>query len=913
MLKRIKLKGLGVGLCLVLGWSATLAFGEQGASIDSESSYIEEVLVLGERGDMNILDRSMTVTGFNEAMIDQLGINNNNDLEILTPGLQIGHESPDSGHGNHIYLRGIGSERHQEFFSDTAVATYVDGIYTDEVYGLEQGNLFDIERIEVARGPQGTTGGRSAIAGSLHYWSKRPSEVFDSKFLAEYTDQFSQRYELALGGPIGDSGFMYRVRAGKWMGQGAQENIGPGGNYDEPDQFSITPQLRYKNDHWDINLSWTHTEDKGAPRSSVGLSPRDTTTQCLLFGTDIDGNEVCAELNPYYQSQQTPSITDCSPTANDVVCDSSKLRNVVDHNTVGEQDSELDNIGFDVAYSLNDSLTLNYKFGYRESIDNAKTDVDKTSRTIGGTCPDPANQSPFCALDGAGLLPPNGFYESRYARYNEQTSHEVTLVSDFEGAFNFVAGIYQRDGDEPYDARFFRMGQEAINIDGFEACTGEGGLSAALTPLADNAITSSAAINGLWSCPGTAADVALAGHSNVPGSMQPTTGNPQGHYLSFFGHTAFATEAVYFNADYTVNEDWTVFAGIRHDEETRTHVQNDVRIALAGTNSVTGESYGRNLWYFRNASVEGYEWKKDAVWEDVTWNIGAEYNLNSDQLAYARISQGARAGGFAGFGQPITAGDSFGLFDSERLLNYEVGLKGLFFDSKLQLETALFYMDFQEHWVNSSRLRDAAERRPGESVFEGEMNTIEGSEISGFEIAGAYVVTDKLTLRGFYNYLDSSVGEFTTLYCCDETQPSTEVEFTLNDGTTTTQTIREPSVFTGNTLALMARHKYSVTALYEPEIPYGNLTLLGTYSYTGARHPDLSNLARFELADYARADLRAIWDSPAQDWTVTLYVKNVMDDIAVQQFRPIETGSGADVKGSLTDPREIGLSILWQM
>ena len=261
-----------LALVLVIGatpWTAVTAQED-----DEDSIYIEEILVTGERGDINSLDRSMTVTGFNEAMIDELGINNNNDLEILTPGLQIGHESPDSGHGNHIYLRGIGSERHQEFFQDTAVATYVDGIYTDEVYGLEQGNLFDIERIEVARGPQGTTGGRSAIAGSLHYWSKRPSDVFDVKFLAEFTDQASQRFEVAFGGPIGDSGFMYRVRAGKWDGDGAQENIGPGGAYDEPDQFSITPQLRYKNDRWDINLSWTHTEDKGAPRTSVALVPR---------------------------------------------------------------------------------------------------------------------------------------------------------------------------------------------------------------------------------------------------------------------------------------------------------------------------------------------------------------------------------------------------------------------------------------------------------------------------------------------------------------------------------------------------------------------------------------------------------------------------------------------------------------
>ena len=116
---------------------------------DKKSGYIEEITVRGVAGDVNSLEHSMTVTGFNESMIDELGINNNNDLEMMTPGLQIGHESPDSGHGNHIYLRGIGSERHQEFFQDTAVATYVDGIYTDSVYGLEQGNLFDLSLIHI--------------------------------------------------------------------------------------------------------------------------------------------------------------------------------------------------------------------------------------------------------------------------------------------------------------------------------------------------------------------------------------------------------------------------------------------------------------------------------------------------------------------------------------------------------------------------------------------------------------------------------------------------------------------------------------------------------------------------------------------------------------------------------------------
>lgn len=873
---------------------------------DKKSGYIEEITVRGVAGDVNSLEHSMTVTGFNESMIDELGINNNNDLEMLTPGLQIGHESPDSGHGNHIYLRGIGSERHQEFFQDTAVATYVDGIYTDSVYGLEQGNLFDIERIEVARGPQGTQGGRSAIAGSIHYDSKRPSEVFDTKVLAEFTDQTSQRYEVAFGGPIGDSGFMYRVRAGKWDGDGKQKNVGPGGDYDAPDQFSITPQLRYLNDSWDINLSWTHTEDKGAPRSSVGLTPRDVTTECFNFGTTASGETVCVDPNPSYNSQQQPSVAGCNPTPGSVICDAGSLRNEVDFNTVGYQDSELDNIGFDAAFKITDNLTLSYKYGYRESLEDALTDVDKTSRTIGGICPDPANQSDYCSLDGFGLIPAGGYQVMNYSRYQEQSSHELTLISDFDGQFNFVAGLYARDGDEPYVASSYRYGQEGMNVDGFEACTGEGGRSQSLSIGQE-----SMPLGYYFSCPGTPEDQALAEYSNVPGVVKTMTGNLNGSYVSFFGHTAFETQAAYFNGDWSVNDQWKVLGGIRYDVDTRTHEQNDASIGYSGTNSITGEPYGYNLWIFRNANVPTMDWKRDKEWSEVTWTIGVEHYPTDGQMFYARISKGARAGGFAGFGQYNEY--PWGTFDSETLINYELGLKGLFFDEKLQLESAIFFMDYKDHWVNAERLKDANERFAGESLFEGEMNVIQGTWIGGLELSGAYTLTDTVTIRGFYAYLDAEVGNFSTVYCCDETAPTVDVDFTLNNGTTITEQIKEPVNFGGNRLPLMSKHKYALTALWSPKIPTGSLTLLGTYAYTGTRHPDLSNIARFELPSYTRVDLRAIWDSPDEDYSVTLYVKNVLDEIAVQQFRPIETGSGSTINGSLTDEREFGMSVMWQI
>ena len=56
-----------------------------------------------------------------------------------------------------------------------------------------------------------------------------------------------------------------------------RKNIGAGGDYDEPDQVSWSPQLRFKTDRLDLNARWAHVEDDGAPRVQVALSDRDRT------------------------------------------------------------------------------------------------------------------------------------------------------------------------------------------------------------------------------------------------------------------------------------------------------------------------------------------------------------------------------------------------------------------------------------------------------------------------------------------------------------------------------------------------------------------------------------------------------------------------------------------------------------
>jgi iron complex outermembrane receptor protein len=246
-----------------------------------EEKYIEEIIVTGERGDTNVLDRAMTVTGFNEQMIENLGIQNSEDLEALVPGLQVGNRTQGGGKGedDHFYMRGIGSERAVNFFSDTSVAVYVDGVYTDQTYGTD--GFFDVERVEVARGPQGTTGGRAAMSGSINFHTKKPTDTFDLQAMAEFTDQITQRYQVAFGGPIADTGFSYRLKLSSLTGDGYIENVGLGPDAGEPDQTIWAPQLRWQNDRWDILARYSNQSDSGTPT----VSSRRRKTSFLIISS----------------------------------------------------------------------------------------------------------------------------------------------------------------------------------------------------------------------------------------------------------------------------------------------------------------------------------------------------------------------------------------------------------------------------------------------------------------------------------------------------------------------------------------------------------------------------------------------------------------------------------------------------
>jgi outer membrane receptor protein involved in Fe transport len=971
MKKFIPLATLG----LAVSFASPAVFSADDAE---DSKYIEEIIVTGERGETSSLDRAMTVTGFNSALIEKLGIQNTNDLEVLVPGLQVGVQSTAGKvEDGHLVMRGVANDRRVNFFQDTSVAVYIDGVYSPTTYGLN-GGTFDVERIEVSRGPQGTTGGKTAIAGAISFVTKKPTEEWDFKATAEFTDQNSQEFSLAFGGPIGDSGFSYRLGLNSLTGDGFIKNIGLGPDAGEPDRLNYMPQLRYTSDRWDITARYNKLEDTGVQRVGLTIGARDTITQfqrnadgtprCVLDRTisvgecqlDDNGNPIYY-INPGFGLGQNPAVVNCPGFNNDgtrdpglpVVCEGDKLTNVIELNAPIGEDNSQESFSIEAHFSLNDTHDIVYRYGDRDTRTNTDNDSDQTNRSGGGVCLaqhprvisgelQEGQTHPRCALDGQG----DGAYVDaigNYIRSSDQISHEISLISNNDGPLNYTIGYTYLEGDEPYVFRDFFNGVETGNnslnnpifyTDTSAAC--EAGYAGNALPDAledQNDPRHASATSWIQGCYG---GDWITNYSEVTNGF--TLHNGSGNVAAFYGNTEYEQAAVYANVEYVLSDEWKLFGGLRYNDDHKEHNQNDFTSAFQTTladgtvvNAFNAIFRGKNL----NATANGYvgieldaqgfpipddrtyQDSKIANWTKTTWNIGAEYTPTDNTMWYGRISSGYRVGGFSGFGNGL--GEAH---DPEEMINYEGGIKGLFFDNAVQLEVSVYFQDFDAFWAQAQRLRTPAElasQPPGGSAFIGESQAISGTEIAGIEAQGAWQINDRLVLRGFYEHMYSSFGDFSTAYCCTpagESPPGTVQEFTDANGRTEEFSTRGLTNFGGHSLRMQPENKLSATLTYDVPVnaDWGSLDVTTIMSWRDTMYPDEGNLDIMEIPSYLRWDLRANWTSPSGTYEVSGWVTNVLDLIQVQSYSPRDgNGVTAPVNGTITDERRVGVTFNYQL
>ena len=160
---------------------------------------LEEIVVTAQKREQSLQDVPISILAVSGDTIAEGGFSDMQELSEFIPNLYM----LDGFTGQEIIVRGVGTASSNEAF-EQAVAQFHDGVY----YGrdnLGQNALFDLERIEVVRGPAPIFAGQSATAGALSYYSKRPGDEAEGFISASYGDDEELRFEGAWGGPVTDT------------------------------------------------------------------------------------------------------------------------------------------------------------------------------------------------------------------------------------------------------------------------------------------------------------------------------------------------------------------------------------------------------------------------------------------------------------------------------------------------------------------------------------------------------------------------------------------------------------------------------------------------------------------------------------------------------------------------------------
>ncbi len=160
------------------------------------------IIVTAQKKEKDLQDVPVSVTAFNGEALASLGIDSSAEIVAQVPGLSVG---TPVGEGNNpsFTLRGVGLNDFNDN-NEGPIAIYIDDVYQAALPGLTF-QLFDTERVEVLRGPQGTLYGRNATGGLIQFISRKPTKEFDGYFNAEYSEFDTFRLEGAVGGPLGES------------------------------------------------------------------------------------------------------------------------------------------------------------------------------------------------------------------------------------------------------------------------------------------------------------------------------------------------------------------------------------------------------------------------------------------------------------------------------------------------------------------------------------------------------------------------------------------------------------------------------------------------------------------------------------------------------------------------------------
>ena len=860
--------------------------------------FLEEVVVTATKRETNLMDTPIAITAFDQAVLNRQGITNVKDIASLVPNMDIALDSSQSAPV--ISMRGVRSTNITEL-GDPSVGLHLDGIYSPRPQGA-MALMFDVERVEAMRGPQGTLFGRNSTVGNINIISKRPQFAeFDASlglelgrwnhrqikgmvnvpvtgtfalrgsFIRETRDSYlngfydpNQWDERRLpdyaqnapvyDGPVEDRSLRQRDR---WGGGDVQELVkaDPSDFYNNSDQYAFRVSGLWEPTN---DLSWMLTYEKFQDSGAGGADTLDCDMADKRILKDGDGNYLDAEGN----ISPTPvrGLLGCEsvygPGADEYT---------VNVNTPGMIDLSIDSVRSNFRWDFSDSLALVYNAGWAQQKRSQDSDMD---RGITGW-----DMAIF-------------FRDTDY----QSQSHEVQIQSTGAGPLQWIAGLFYFEENNLMAGGWLNNANDA----------------------------------SFW--------------------LQPDR--------------TLKSEAVFGQGTYDLTDKLSLTLGLRYTEDTKQDVGGHNKACNADTiNPQTGEAcfpaWDRVAFselpvnYFDDPSIYVNVTNNETKgsWDYVNYRIGLDYDVSDDLMIFGYVANGNKSGGIGDVvvqyqQDPETAeyaldenGDRIvvkrheNVYDPEEVITYELGAKGTLLDGNLNLMGTFFYSDYKDMQMASARTlfpiyieeRDDAGVLTGEITSTGntvfQTQNVGEAEIMGIELEFDWAPYANGRINGHASWLDTEiVSDFYHQWSFATTDL-----FEIDSGAATDPT---NSMLTrnlkGNELAVSPKFAVSINYSHTFELDSGADIVPGISAYwRDESYHTFHNSDKHEeffvtetpdaFSDKREAhhniNLTLKYSAPDEDWNIEAFVNNATD-----QSEAYWAGGGDGlIKGPRSMPRFYGI------
>ena len=643
---------------------------------ETTANSIEEVIVTSQRVEESLQDVPIAVTALTADMLDDMQIESGSDLQMITPSLSF--QGGDAGGGT-FNIRGI-TNLAVSATSESGVEVHVNDLPVGSTT-MQDGEFFDMERIEVLRGPQGTLYGKNSVGGAINLITARPA--FGDSFGKVSVDVGSfdlLKTKLMLNIPLGDSMAM-RIATSSIEREGDIENIYSkatmkdlNGRDSNAFRLSLAWQL---NDSTDILLVHDHYEEdssrhyvnnrycKRDPSVAVGCTPGAPLVHELThpMATFVENLAILTGILDY-----TP-VTDMSGAPKGFWQSNNRgnPRYIVDQDITQLIINHTINDNWDMTLSHSRKDRLYDRTGVYESEEYDRLRFKDNPYFPGGNVP-MSGYGANCNLDDGtlgsygGCLTDTMNYPDGFDRqYNPDSENEVTEIrfqSNLDGNWNYLLGAIHTEasGKSVYD----------IAANGLDAL--------ALFP---------------------------------PGVL--TGGLPQGFvqlYAPLYRTSSMAasrSSAVFGEVYYQPNDRIKYTLGLRRTEDYKEQYGRSPFLSVVGFGSqgngfaaLPGQSipaFGQS-WY-----ASGTPGDPETEYANNTGRFVVDYVLNDNTLVYGSISKGFKGGGFNPALDPAKYPDTPQVFPSTELTAFEVGFKADFPAQGMRWNAAAYMYDAEDYQV----------------------------------------------------------------------------------------------------------------------------------------------------------------------------------------------------------------------